>query len=65
MRAGEESGRLAPMLTHAARIEQKAADEIVRAGIRMLEPMLLLTFACVVALIAAALLQAIYSIRPI
>jgi type II secretory pathway component PulF len=32
--------------------------------VRLLEPMLLLTFASVVALIAAALLQAIYSVRP-
>jgi type II secretory pathway component PulF len=63
-RAGEESGRLASMLSHAARIEQKAVDETIRTAVRMLEPMLLLTFACVVALIAAALLQAIYSIRP-
>jgi general secretion pathway protein F len=64
VRAGEESGRLPAMLDHAARIEQQRADRIVRTGVRMLEPMLLLTFASVVALIAAALLQAIYSIRP-
>lgn len=64
-RAGEESGRLASMLSHAARIEQQAADQTVRVAIRMLEPALLLGFACAVALIAAALLQAIYSIRPV
>jgi general secretion pathway protein F len=64
VRAGEESGRLPAMLDHAARIEQQRADRIVRTGVRMLEPMLLLTFASVVALIAAALLQAIYSVRP-
>lgn len=64
-RAGEESGRLASMLSHAARIEQQSADQTVRVAIRMLEPMLLLAFACAVALIAAALLQAIYSIRPV
>ena len=64
IRAGEESGRLPAMLDHAARIEQQRADRIVRTGVRMLEPMLLLTFASVVALIAAALLQAIYSVRP-
>jgi general secretion pathway protein F len=64
IRAGEESGRLPAMLDHAARIEQQRADRIVRAGVRLLEPMLLLTFASVVALIAAALLQAIYSVRP-
>lgn len=64
VRAGEESGRLPSMLAHAARIEQQRADRIIRTGVRMLEPMLLLTFASVVALIAAALLQAIYSVRP-
>jgi general secretion pathway protein F len=64
IRAGEESGRLGSMLSHAARIEQQRADRIVRAGVRMLEPLLLLTFASVVALIAAALLQAIYSVHP-
>lgn len=64
IRAGEESGRLPAMLDHAARIEQQRADRVVKTGVRMLEPMLLLTFASVVALIAAALLQAIYSVRP-
>jgi general secretion pathway protein F len=64
-RAGEESGRLAAMLGHAARIEQDRADRIVRTAVRLLEPVLLLTFASIVALIAAALLQAIYSVRPV
>jgi general secretion pathway protein F len=64
VRAGEESGRLPAMLTHAAKIEQQRADQVVKTAVRMLEPMLLLTFASVVALIAAALLQAIYSVRP-
>ncbi|HTE46349.1 MAG TPA: type II secretion system F family protein [Gemmatimonadaceae bacterium] len=64
VRAGEESGRLSGMLSHAAKIEQKRADSIIRTGVRMLEPILLLTFASVVALVAAALLQAIYSVRP-
>jgi general secretion pathway protein F len=64
VRAGEESGRLPSMLSHAARIEQKRVDQIVKTGVRMLEPMLLLTFASVVAFVAAALLQAIYSVRP-
>jgi general secretion pathway protein F len=64
IRAGEESGRLSSMLEHAARLEQQRVDRLLRAAIRMLEPMLLLTFASVVALVAAALLQAIYSVRP-
>lgn len=64
VRAGEEAGRLPSMLTHAAKIEQKRVDQIVKTAVRMLEPILLLTFASVVALVAAALLQAIYSVRP-
>jgi len=64
VRAGEESGRVTSMLTHAARIEQQRADRIVRTAVRMLEPILLLIFASMVALVAAALLQAIYSVRP-
>ena len=64
IRAGEESGRLASMLHHAARIEQQAADRSARTFARLLEPTLLLVFASVVALVAAALLQAIYSVRP-
>jgi general secretion pathway protein F len=64
VRAGEEAGRLSSMLDHGGRIEQQRADRIVQTAVRMLEPILLLTFASVVALIAAALLQAIYSVRP-
>src|SRR6185503_2841564 len=52
VRAGEESGRLASMLGHAARIEQQRADRVVKASVRMLEPALLLVFASVVALVA-------------
>jgi type II secretory pathway component PulF len=65
VRAGEESGRLPSMLSHAARIEQQRVDRIIKTGVRMLEPLLLLTFASVVAIIAAALLQAIYGVKPI
>ena len=63
IRAGEESGRVASMLAHAARIEQQRSDRLVRTLVRMLEPILLLGFAALVALVAAALLQAIYSVR--
>ena len=64
IRAGEETGRLPSMLAHAAKIEQQRVDHWVRAAVRMLEPALLLLFAGMVALVAAALLQAIYSVRP-
>jgi type II secretory pathway component PulF len=63
-RAGEESGRLTAMLHHAARIEQQTADRLARSFARLVEPTLLLVFAFLVALVAAALLQAVYSVRP-
>jgi general secretion pathway protein F len=62
--AGEETGRLAELLEHAARIERERAQEITRAAVRLLEPGLILVFGALVALVAAALLQAVYSVRP-
>ena len=64
VRAGEETGALVPMLAHAARLENERATERVRSAVRLLEPMLILAFGGLVALVAAALLQAIYSVRP-
>jgi len=64
VRAGEESGRLARMLDHAALLEATRTEETIRAAVRLLEPALILAFGGAVALVAAALLQAIYSVRP-
>ena len=64
VRAGEETGALAAMLAHAARLENERATHRVRAAVRLLEPALILAFGGLVALVAAALLQAIYSVRP-
>lgn len=64
VRAGEETGRLAPMLVHAARIEDDRAQHLVRGVVRLLEPALIVMFGGVVAVVAAALLQAVYSVRP-
>jgi type II secretory pathway component PulF len=64
IRAGEEAGRLAPMLAHAARIESARAEQMVRSLVRILEPLMIILFGGVVALVAAALLQAVYSVRP-
>lgn len=64
VRAGEETGRLAAMLAHASRMESDEATRRVRAAVRLVEPALILVFGLVIALIAAALLQAIYSVRP-
>jgi general secretion pathway protein F len=64
IRTGEETGRLAPMLAHAARIESARAEQMVRSLVRILEPAMIIVFGGVVALVAAALLQAVYSVRP-
>jgi general secretion pathway protein F len=64
VRAGEESGRPVDLLRHAARIEEAHARRAIHGGIKILEPALILTFASVVAIVATALLQAVYAVRP-
>jgi general secretion pathway protein F len=64
LRAGEETGRVSALLAHAARLEQERSERITKTFVRALEPILIFGFATVVALVAAALLQAVYSVRP-
>jgi type II secretory pathway component PulF len=64
LRAGEESGRVSGLLAHAAKLEQERSERITKTFVRALEPALIFGFAGVVALVAAALLQAVYSVRP-
>ena len=64
VRAGEETGRLAAMLAQAAKIEADRAEQAVKGAVRVLEPAMILVFGGVVGLVAAALLQAVYSVRP-
>lgn len=61
---GEESGRLASMLGHASILERERAERALQGGVRLLEPTMILAFGGLVGLVAAALLQAIYSVRP-
>jgi general secretion pathway protein F len=63
-RAGEESGRLAAMLAHASRLERERALAWTRGMVRVLEPGLILIFGGIIAVVAAALLQAVYGVRP-
>ncbi len=65
IRAGEESGQLAAMLAHAATLEEQQASERVSTAVRFIEPSLILVFGIIVAVVAAALLQAVYSVRPL
>jgi type II secretory pathway component PulF len=64
VRAGEETGQLGAMLAHASRIESERAADLVRGAVRLLEPSLIIAFGGVVAVVAGALLQAVYSVRP-
>ena len=65
IRAGEATGDLAGMLDHAARLERELAEERVKAFVQVLEPALIVLFGGIVAVIAASLLQAVYSVRPV
>jgi len=65
VRVGEETGRLADMVAHAARIESSHALQRLQQLTRGLEPLLILLFGGIVMLVAAALLQAMYGLRPI
>lgn len=64
LQVGEASGRLAPLLAHAARLEADRVQRTVRDVVRLLEPALILLLGGVIALVAAALLQAVYGVRP-
>ncbi len=64
VRLGEETGRLAGMLAHAATVESAQALQRVQRAIRVIEPGLILLFGGLVMMVAAALLQAMYGLRP-
>jgi general secretion pathway protein F len=63
-RAGEESGNVAGMLDRAAQLERARSLRMIQDAIRLLEPCMILVFGGIVAFVAAALLQAMYAIRP-
>ncbi|TMD02346.1 MAG: hypothetical protein E6J01_17950 [Chloroflexi bacterium] len=61
---GDQSGRLPRLLAKAADLEDAEAERRLKTLVAVLEPALILVFAGVVAFVAAALLQAVYSLRP-
>lgn len=61
---GERSGRLAPLLERAADLDERTAERRLGVLVTLLEPALIVAFAGVVAFVAAALLQAVYAVRP-
>jgi general secretion pathway protein F len=61
---GEGSGRLPALLAKAAELEERDAERRLTTLVTLLEPALILAFAGLVAFVATALLQAVYSLRP-
>jgi general secretion pathway protein F len=61
---GESSGQLASMTQRAGDLAAREAERRLTALVTLLEPALILVFGALVALTAAALLQAVYSLRP-
>ena len=61
---GEGSGRLPNLLAKAADLDDAEAERRLKTLVSLLEPGLILLFAGLVAFVAAALLQAVYALRP-
>ncbi|HXH81321.1 MAG TPA: type II secretion system F family protein, partial [Candidatus Tectomicrobia bacterium] len=61
---GEGSGRLPILLAKAADLEEQTAERRTKVLVTLLEPALIVGFAGIVAFVAAALLQAVYTVRP-
>lgn len=61
---GEGSGQVPALLAKAAELEEREAERRLATLVTFLEPALILAFAGLVAFVAAALLQAVYSLRP-
>lgn len=61
---GEASGRLALMAKRAGDLESQEAERLLKTLVNLLEPGLVVVLGGLVAFAAAALLQAVYGIRP-
>jgi general secretion pathway protein F len=62
---GESSGRVADMALSAGNLAAQEAERGLHALVTALEPALIVAFGGLVAFTAAALLQAVYSLRPV
>lgn len=65
VRAGEATGDMARLLGVAASLESEWSASRVRAIISLVEPALILLLGTLIALVAAAMLQAVYAVRPV
>jgi general secretion pathway protein F len=61
---GDGTGELPRLLGRAADLEDNLTRRRVRYAVTLIEPLLIVSFATVVAFVALALLQAVYSLRP-
>lgn len=64
IKVGESSGRVGEMALGAGNLAAQEAERGLRTLVTALEPALVIVFGGVVAFTAAALLQAVYSLRP-
>jgi general secretion pathway protein F len=64
VQVGESSGRLGEMARRAGDLAAQEAERGLKALVTLVEPALIVAFGGLVAFVAAALLQAVYSIRP-
>jgi general secretion pathway protein F len=62
---GEASGELAVMAARAGRLAVADAERRLQAAVALLEPAIILGFGASVALVALALFQAVYAVRPL
>lgn len=62
---GEGTGHLAAMSERAAELAAREAEATLRTLVSLIEPVLVLVIAGLVAFVALALLQAVYSLRPV
>jgi type II secretory pathway component PulF len=53
------------MVRRAGEVTGERAERTLRTAVALMEPMLVLALGVVVAAVAAALLQAVYSVRPL
>ena len=61
---GESTGRLGDMVLKAGDMAGAEADRLVDLAMTLTEPALILVFGGIVAVVAAAMFQAVYSLRP-
>ena len=60
--AGEESGRVVPLLEHVASAYRTETEQQLRSLVAVVEPVIIVLFGSLVAFVALALLQTIYGI---